>query len=416
MPYSYPDRVPRVAKNWTEPQKKKCAAAAQAVLSRGGTEEESIFACIHAAGVKKEHMAKTLAAFFKDRKNDLWFIGVYSNNYQDRQKDILSEASHQEYAEWIKSTGVKPPIVMLHLPHFPEIVHYAMLLGLATHKMSVEEYNKTLMELYKSTAIAQTKTVMVKNGFAFVIGKVLESKRALVEKVMASQNKFGMSHGFIPLRFGDNIINQYRSFEFSLAPEAFLANELTAIGFKEEKMDETLLKELSEEERQIIQQVFDEEDADTATAKARETLRNLLASKMEVEEAPVEETPTEENTDEYVTLATKLAADFKLEDLAKVINSLGERLAAIEQSQADVKTKLTEVEKTEDERVVSQYFKGIDWTLGMGKSLDSDPTKEEKELVEKLKTDIPEQVVEGATKVDPKNPLQVMFWQPLLRS
>jgi hypothetical protein len=54
MPYSYPSRVPRVAKNWTEPQKKRCTAAAQSVLENKGTEREAIFACIHAAGVRKK--------------------------------------------------------------------------------------------------------------------------------------------------------------------------------------------------------------------------------------------------------------------------------------------------------------------------------------------------------------------------
>lgn len=50
MPYSYPDRVPAVATHWTESEQRKCAEAAQAVLSEGGSEQDSIFACIHAAG------------------------------------------------------------------------------------------------------------------------------------------------------------------------------------------------------------------------------------------------------------------------------------------------------------------------------------------------------------------------------
>lgn len=357
-----------------------------------------------------------MLAFFKDKKNSMWFIGVYSNNYEDRQKDIMSEASHQEYARWIQKTGVKPPIVLLHQPHFPGIVHFAMLLGLATGKMSVDEYNNSLMELYQSTAVAQTKTVLVKNGFAFVIGKVLESKRGLAEKLMKSQNTWGMSHGFIPLTNSDNIINQYRTFEFTLAPESLLANEITAISFKEDKME--VLKELTEEERQVIQQVFDEEDAETATNKAREILRSLLASKMEVEpeKTETEETPSEETTDEYMTLVTKLAEDFKFAELSAVIKTVGERLAALEQSQVEVQKTLVAVNRSEDERVADQIIKGIDWTLGHGTKLDEKPTEDEQELVEKLKGDMPDQIVESTEKADPKNPLQAMFWEPLLRS
>lgn len=50
MPYSYPNRIPKVAKSWTEAQKKKCAKAAQAALNRGLSEEQAIYACIGAAG------------------------------------------------------------------------------------------------------------------------------------------------------------------------------------------------------------------------------------------------------------------------------------------------------------------------------------------------------------------------------
>jgi hypothetical protein len=44
------DDPPTVAKNWTAEEQKKCVAAANAVLKEGGTDEEAIYACIHAAG------------------------------------------------------------------------------------------------------------------------------------------------------------------------------------------------------------------------------------------------------------------------------------------------------------------------------------------------------------------------------
>jgi len=50
MPYQYPNNVPRVAKNWSNDEKRRCTAAANAVLSKGGSEQDAIFACIHAAG------------------------------------------------------------------------------------------------------------------------------------------------------------------------------------------------------------------------------------------------------------------------------------------------------------------------------------------------------------------------------
>lgn len=49
MPWTVDD-PPTVAKNWTAEEQKKCVAAANAVLKEGGTDEEAIYACIHAAG------------------------------------------------------------------------------------------------------------------------------------------------------------------------------------------------------------------------------------------------------------------------------------------------------------------------------------------------------------------------------
>lgn len=50
MPYSFPNNIPRPARNWTEEQQKKCIAAANGALRGGASEQDAIFACIRAAG------------------------------------------------------------------------------------------------------------------------------------------------------------------------------------------------------------------------------------------------------------------------------------------------------------------------------------------------------------------------------
>lgn len=49
MPWTADD-PPSVAKNWTADERRKCVAAANAVLKDGGSDQDAIFACIHAAG------------------------------------------------------------------------------------------------------------------------------------------------------------------------------------------------------------------------------------------------------------------------------------------------------------------------------------------------------------------------------
>ena len=50
MPWSYPNNIPKPAKNWTAAEQKRCIASGNAVLREGGSEQDAIFACIHAAG------------------------------------------------------------------------------------------------------------------------------------------------------------------------------------------------------------------------------------------------------------------------------------------------------------------------------------------------------------------------------
>lgn len=49
MPWTV-DNPPKCAKNWSDEEKHKCVVAANAVLRSGKTEQEAIYACIHAAG------------------------------------------------------------------------------------------------------------------------------------------------------------------------------------------------------------------------------------------------------------------------------------------------------------------------------------------------------------------------------
>ena len=61
MPYSYPDKVPAVAKNWTAEEQKKCTVAAGAALAKGASEQDAIFACIGAAGKSEKSNEMTVS-------------------------------------------------------------------------------------------------------------------------------------------------------------------------------------------------------------------------------------------------------------------------------------------------------------------------------------------------------------------
>lgn len=357
---------------------------------------------------------QTKATLFKDRQGELWFIGISSNNFEDREDEIISNAAHEDFVSWLKETGVRPPIVFMHRPRFPDAFHMAHYLGLVSGKLTAEEYNENLKTLYKATAIATAETAFVLDGFVFVVGRVLNDKRELAEKLISRQKTWGMSHGFIPIKIDDNIIEKYRSFEFSVLPIEIAANKLTAIGFSEEKMD-TMLKELSDEDRELLEQVLgDETDTKNALARARDILSNLLASKAmdETEEVPEDEEPTEETPVEeeevveksYAELRVKLFSDFQLEELASVLTGVGEQLKTQQETIARLEAQVKELTRTEDERVAAQFI-APQWNIFSNRG----ETEEETGLVEKLKSNIPDKIVEEK-ELDATNPLSVGFW------
>ena len=45
--------------------------------------------------------------FFKS-KGESWFVGFYSNNYEDREHDIITRDAHEEFAKWLEETGYNP--------------------------------------------------------------------------------------------------------------------------------------------------------------------------------------------------------------------------------------------------------------------------------------------------------------------
>jgi hypothetical protein len=406
-PYSFPNNIPRPAKHWTDSEKKKCIAASNAVLADGGSEKDAIFACIHAAGKGKKSMPKqNKALIHKDKAGQLWFIGVYSNNFEDREGEILSWDSHVEYSTWAKSKGVKPPIVIMHTPKYPDAVHLGLAIGLASNLLNSQQYNEKYLTLYQSTALAQADLIIPLNGFMFVAGKVLEGQEKRAELIQQSSFEWGMSHGFIPLKQRDNIIDQYRTFEFTVLPSAIAANELTPINFMEEKVAED--KNLTEEQREEMEKVLNPDKAEDTTEKARQMLQSLLASKelgekkehmeeemMDEEKDEEEEKKTESKS--YEAIRAKIFVDLDVEGLqaafkqaADLLDKANKRIDALE----------AQVKKSVDE-VVAEQLNPVQWT-----NLFNAPGLQDEKKIEDLKKALPK----PKEKDKNDNPLQLGFW------
>lgn len=371
------------------------------------------------------------ATFYKDAKGQMWFLGVYSNNFMDDEKEAISWTAHEEYAKWLKDTGVKPPIILMHLPQFEHLIHAVHYMGLEFGKFTPQEYNDNLLAMYRSTAIAQTQTVIPLNGFMLVVGKVFDNKREVAEKLAARQEHWGMSHGFIPLKKDGNIFTQYRSFEFTLGPIVLAANKATAISFATKDTEEfrTMAEKigLSDEDRQLLEDLLGNPDVEEATAKARDILQRALSSAKllddeEKQMPPEEEKPEEEEeededkndeeaeeklvpADSYEGLRAKIFADLHVDELAASLKTLNETVQTQAALITDLKTEIATLRQTEDEKIAAAFTQP-DWTLGYA-TKRTEPTDEK--LVDELKKNVPTGVVEDE-KLKSTNPLSLGFW------
>lgn len=365
-------------------------------------------------------------AFFKDASGNWWFLGIYSNKFEDRDKEILSEKSHQEYISWLKESGFKPVITVHHQPKMPEIFWPVVFNKLENN---IPKLNEVVRKIFKDFAFAEVQRVMYVNGFTVVAAKVFEDKSHIAE-ALSKQSDLGMSHGFIVKEFFDSIVNKYRSFEMSVLKRKRAANYITLSLFAaKEKFGMENSKGLTAEDRQFLGAVYGDEVANSLEegTKNIETMlqeAGLSYKDFEVEDEKAkkpmmddEDTADEMSSDEEndqpkkketedepvvanVELVNEVAKSLNLEALQEVLKGFAE---AVKELQSTVKTqgeKITslesenkslkkEVKKSEDE-TIAQAITPFNWSLiglGSSKAKENVVTEEEKKELSKAAPD-----------------------------
>lgn len=66
-PYSYPDRIPKVAKHWSDAEKRICAEVAGSEYNKSHDDRKAVFACI---GAVKNHRKKYKTFYKQGQKKD----------------------------------------------------------------------------------------------------------------------------------------------------------------------------------------------------------------------------------------------------------------------------------------------------------------------------------------------------------
>jgi hypothetical protein len=326
--------------------------------------------------------------FYKDAVGQLWFLGIYSNNFKDREDEIFAWQGHLEYAQWVKETGVKLPVTILHQPKFPLQVHLIQFLGLSSGKITPQQFSDNYMKLYKPFAIAQVESVIPLNGFILVAAKILKDKEDKVK--LLSEAGWGMSHGYLALNRDDKVIEQYRSFEYTCLPSVLAANVLTASTINEEISTMDAFKSLSDKDRETLEKLLTGAPEDLAESLA--TMQTILGSVLESKD--VTET-TEEEAIDYEDIREKLFSDLGVDQLEKAFNQLIAQLETHNQRLDDLAARVESAELSDDEKIAAKFHTPV-WQTPTQETLSDD---EKDALKEKAVGDSP---LEGVD-IDGKN-------------
>jgi hypothetical protein len=128
---------------------------------------------------------KEALCIVKQADGRLRWYARYSNNFKDRDGEIITEAAHKEYVAWAANGGVYPELWLWHTP---------------------------------GTRIGQADWLDFADGFTHASGLVDTGRdpEAAVESLKA-WGALGVSHGMLCSQQG-NLITKYRSFEISVLP------------------------------------------------------------------------------------------------------------------------------------------------------------------------------------------------------
>lgn len=318
--------------------------------------------------MENQRVLGRILLFYKDKSGQSWFLGIYSNNFEDREKETFTWDSHLDYVKWVNETGVQLPVTVAHQPKYPLEVHLAQFIGLSTGKITAEEFSDNYLKLYKPYAFAQTEAIIPLKGFVLVAAKILKGKEKVVK--LLSEVNWGMSHGFLRLSPDKDTIEQYRSFEFTVLPPEMAANMLTVSSVKDTTTMEDITKALTDKDRETLKNLLETDPAnlEEGLGEMQRILSTVFTSK---ELETVEETEEVEQTEDvvedgYEELREKIFTDLGAKEMHEAFTTLVETVKALEQRVAEYEDRLQKAEISEDEKIANALtdpFAAFNWNM-----------------------------------------------------
>jgi len=186
----------------------------------------------------------------KDAEGKMRWLGIPSNKWRDRDNppQIIEEAAHKEFIEWLDATKEYPTLLSWHTP--------GTRLGVA----DFADYTK---------------------GFLIMGGPIDEDKYAEAEVLAekCQEEDIGMSHGFV-YSYSDKeqeVIGKYRTWEVSHLPLAQAANVWTAIDILKKEVKQMF----DPEKRKYLVGLHGEEVVAGIESRAADLEKDLVSAGVE---------------------------------------------------------------------------------------------------------------------------------------
>lgn len=270
-----------------------------------------------------------------------WFAR-YSNAWEDRDKEILTEASHKEYIGWADANKLYPELWVWHTP---------------------------------GTRFGQADWLDFSDGFALASGLVDEGEAAervvnFLQEKAAAEGGIGVSHGFVTAD-GDvqgKYINRYRTFEISVLPlerAAVWSTDFNIVGL----VKEAEAMSFSADRRKWLVDALGEDTVGKLEANTSAVANQLKELGIEYKESAEASASAEAASGEaFKTLAGQVTA------LTGAVTQLASAVGVLQKDVAKVK-------QSDDEKIEDAFIAKVAKAFGQTGAAGTRPTASRSNVV-----------------------------------
>jgi hypothetical protein len=179
---------------------------------------------------------KSDAVALTEEDGKFYLLGRWSNRWMDSDREIITHDAHEEYHQYLDAHPDQAP--ELWVWHTPGTAH--------THRARWWDYS---------------------GAFTYGLWELTAAEAERLHKGFLSRHEPGMSHGTYVLHYDipARLIERYRTFEVSILPQRYAANQWTSFEMLRKELLE-MNKGFTPEKRSVLVEIFGEEMVQTLEA------------------------------------------------------------------------------------------------------------------------------------------------------